>query len=167
MQEFEPTKAIKPSRMFFYHTEYKKQIKLETRCLIVDVIQTFKTLKPEPSNAEKRWFEEHPQFRHLFHMKLDANAKKKSSNHKVQEMWMLLLRTADVVRRREVWFIVNGVPIRYGLREHTLISCLNCRNYPLGYMQFGDRKFVKRHFQGGRTNKVGGCESKAGGNGTP
>ncbi|KAG2270272.1 hypothetical protein Bca4012_072433 [Brassica carinata] len=46
-EEFEPTKAIKPSRMFFYHTEYKKQIKLETRCLIVDVIQTFKTLKPE------------------------------------------------------------------------------------------------------------------------
>lgn len=159
-EEFEPTKAIKPSRMFFYHTEYKKQIKLEKRCLIVDVIQTFKTLKPEPSNAEKRWFEEHPQFRHLFHMKLDANAKKKSSNHKVQELWMLLLRTTDVARRREVWFIVNGVPIRYGLREHTLISGLNCRNYPLGYKQFGDRKFVKRHFKEGEPIRLEDVKAK-------
>lgn len=70
--------------------------------MIVDVILTFKGLKLEPSNAEKRWFEEHPQFGHLFHMKLDANAnaKKKVSNHKVQGMWMLLLHTADVAKRR-------------------------------------------------------------------
>lgn len=99
--------------------------------MIVDVIQTFKGLKPEASNAEKRQFEEHPQFSHLFHMKLDANVNAKVSNHKVQGMWMMLLRTADVAKRREVWFIVNGVHIRYGLREHVLISGLNCRNHPL------------------------------------
>ncbi|KAF8092600.1 hypothetical protein N665_0410s0012 [Sinapis alba] len=113
--------------------------------MIVD-IQMFKSMKPAPSNAEKRWFEEHPQFYHLFHMKLDANAngntKKKGSNHNVQGMWMMLLRTVDVAKRREGWFIVNGVLIRYELREHTLISGLNCRNYPLEYKEFGDRKFV-------------------------
>ncbi|KAF8052694.1 hypothetical protein N665_1519s0002 [Sinapis alba] len=53
----------------------------------------------------------------------------------------MLLRIVDVAKRREGWFIVNGVLIRYGLREHTLISCLNCRNYPLRYKEFGDRKF--------------------------
>ncbi|KAF8052695.1 hypothetical protein N665_1519s0003 [Sinapis alba] len=58
-EEFEPTEVIKPSRMFFYHTEYKKHLKLWTRCMIVD-IQTFKSMKPAPSSAEKRWFEEHP-----------------------------------------------------------------------------------------------------------
>ena len=74
MQEFEATEAVKPSRMFFYETEYKKQIKLGTRCMIVDVIDTFLSLEPEASDAERRWFEEHPQFCHLFDKKLDADA---------------------------------------------------------------------------------------------
>ncbi|KAF8117460.1 hypothetical protein N665_0010s0037 [Sinapis alba] len=105
------------------------------------------SLKPEPSNAEKRWFEEHPELCHLFHMKLDANANgnvnKKGSNHK-----------------ERVWFIVNGVLIRYGLREHTLISCLNCCNYPLGYKEFGDRKFVKRHFKEGELIRLKDVKAK-------
>ncbi|KAF8113585.1 hypothetical protein N665_0048s0045, partial [Sinapis alba] len=45
------------------------------------------------------------------------------------------------------WFIVNGVLICYGPREHTLISCLNCHNYPLGYKEIGNRKFVNHHFK--------------------
>ena len=123
--------------------------------MIVDVIEMLLSLDSPASDAERRWFEEHPQFCHLFHKKLDADAqenfkmnKKRSSNHKVHGMCMLLLHTVDVSKRREVWFIVNGVPIRYGLREHTLIPGLNCRNYPLGYKEFGNKNFVKRHFKG-------------------
>ncbi|CAG7885526.1 unnamed protein product [Brassica rapa] len=104
--------------------------------MILDVNETFKTLKAEPSNAEKRWFEEHPQFRHLF------------------------LRTTDVAKRREVWFIVNGVLILYGLRKHALIPCLNCRNYLLRYKEFGDRKSVKHHFKEGELIRLEDVKAK-------
>ncbi|KAL0792942.1 hypothetical protein Bca101_064319 [Brassica carinata] len=144
--------AIKPTRMFFYHSEYKKQIKLGTRCMIADVIETFLSLTPEASDSERRWFMEHPQFCHLFH--------NKTSNHKVQGMWMLLLHTAYVQKKREVWFVVNGVSIRYGLREHALISGLNFCNYPLGYKDFGDKKFVRRHFKKGESMRLEDVKAK-------
>lgn len=74
MQEVEETEAVKPTRMFFYVSEYKKQIKLGTRCMIADVIETFLSLSPEATNSERRWFQEHPQFCHLFHKQLDAKS---------------------------------------------------------------------------------------------
>ncbi|KAG2328243.1 hypothetical protein Bca52824_010971 [Brassica carinata] len=46
-EELEATETIKPTRMFFYDSEYKKQIKLGTRCMIADVIETFFSLTPE------------------------------------------------------------------------------------------------------------------------
>ncbi|KAJ4880623.1 hypothetical protein Rs2_37678 [Raphanus sativus] len=146
-EELEATEAIKPLRMYFYESEYKKQIKIATKCIVNDVMVTFAHLKPKMSDTERKWFEKHPQFCHVFHMEKD-------SNHIVQGMWMLLLRTVDGSKRKEVWFIVNGVPIRYGLREHALISGLSCRNYPLGYKEFGDRKFVKRHFKKGESIRL-------------
>ncbi|XP_013589099.1 PREDICTED: uncharacterized protein LOC106297400 [Brassica oleracea var. oleracea] len=75
-------------------------------------------------------------------------------------MWMMLLRTAAVAKMREVWFIVNGVHIRYGLREHTLISGLNCCNYPLGYKEFCKKKFVKRYFKNGETIRLEDVKAK-------
>ena len=72
----------------------------------------------------------------------------------------MLLRTAAVAKMREVWFIVNGVHIRYGLREHTLISGLNCCNYPLGYKEFGKKKFVKRYFKNGETIRLEDVKAK-------
>lgn len=128
--------------MFLYHTVYKKQINLGTRCLIVDVIKTFKALKPKPSNVESRWFEEYPKFCQLFHMKHDS--KKNVSNHKVQEMWM----------------IVNGVTIFYEMKEHALISYLNGRNYPLGYKEFGGRKFMKCYFKERKLIRLEGVKAK-------
>ncbi|KAJ4885434.1 Uncharacterized protein Rs2_35527 [Raphanus sativus] len=108
-------KIIKPTNMFFKPFEYSKKIKLGTRCMIASAIKMLKNLKTKLSNAEWSWFTEHPQFKHIFHMKSE-------NNHRVQGMWMLLLRTAGSERRREVWFIVNGVTIRYGLREHVWIQ---------------------------------------------
>lgn len=153
MQELEATEAIKPLRMYFYESEYKKQIKLATKCFVKDVMVTFDNLEPPMSDTERKWFEEHPQFCHVFHLEKD-------SNHMVQGMWMLLLRTVDSSKRKEVWFIVNGVPIHYGLREHALISGLSCRNYPLGYKKFGDRKFVKRHFKKGESIRLEDVKAK-------
>ena len=67
------TEAIKPTSMFFKPTEYRKKIKLGTRCMIASAIKTLKNLKPKLSNAEMSWFTEHPQFRHIFHMKIETN----------------------------------------------------------------------------------------------
>lgn len=139
--------------MFFKPTEYRKKIKLGTRCMIASAIKTLKNLKPKLSNAEMSWFTEHPQFRHIFHMKIETN-------HRVQGMWMLLLRTAGIEKLREVWFIVNGVPIRYGLREHGLISGLFCQNYPLGYKELGGTRFVDRHFKEGEPRRLEDVKKK-------
>ncbi|KAF8110563.1 hypothetical protein N665_0082s0032 [Sinapis alba] len=151
--ETQATEAIKPSRMFFSPSEYKKKIKLGTRCMIVDAVKTLEKLKLKLSNVERIWFEEHHQFRHFFHMK-------RENNHNIQEMWMLLARTTESSKRREVWFIVNGVPIRYGLREHTLILELNCCNYPLDYKACGGTKFVKRHFKEGEPIRLEDVKEK-------
>ncbi|XP_013624224.1 PREDICTED: uncharacterized protein LOC106330269 [Brassica oleracea var. oleracea] len=147
------TEAIKPTSMFFKPTEYRKKIKLGTRCMIASAIKTLKNLKPKLSNAEMSWFKEHPQFRHIFHMKIETN-------HRVQGMWMLLLRNAGSEKLREVWFIVNGVPIRYGLREHGLISGLFCQNYPLGYKELGGTRFVDRHFKEGEPRRLEDVKKK-------
>ncbi|KAL0660781.1 hypothetical protein Bca4012_097618 [Brassica carinata] len=149
----EAPEAIKPTIMFFKPSEYKKKKKLGTRCMIASAIKTLSNLKPKLSNAEWNWFTEHPQFRHIFHMKSE-------NNHGVQGIWILLLRTAGCERRREVWLIVNGVAIRYGLREHGLISGLFCHNYPLGYKKLGGTKFVDRHFKEGELRRLEDVKKK-------
>ncbi|CAA7057450.1 unnamed protein product [Microthlaspi erraticum] len=74
-------------------------------------------------------------------------------NHKLQGIWTLLLRTACIEKKKEVWFIVNGVPIRYGLREHALISGLYSHNYPSGFAEnkSGKMAFVEKYFKLGST----------------
>lgn len=130
--------VMRPLGMYFQPTEYKKKIRISTRCYVKEFLSTLDNLEPPLTRAEKNWFERHPQFKHIFHLPKD-------NNHKLQGMWMLLLRTARIEKKKEAWFVVNGVPIRYGLREHALISGLNCRNYEANY-QLGDMQFVRRHF---------------------
>ncbi|KFK34789.1 hypothetical protein AALP_AA5G193600 [Arabis alpina] len=43
---------------------------------------------------------------------------------------MLLLRTVEVERKSALWFVLNGVPIRYSLREHGLLTGFACHHYP-------------------------------------
>ena len=87
------------------------------------------------------WFERHPQFSHFFHMP-------RQEYLKLQGMWMLLLRTIPLGEEEDTaWFAVNGVPIRYSMREHALISGLDCRDYPPNYKKLGSFEFVDRHFQ--------------------
>jgi len=100
----EETKAILPLSMYFPPSEYVKKIKLSIRCYIHEVLTTFDKLEPEMSKSEREWFQNHPSFQHIFHMPRDPN-------HRLMGMWMLLFRTARIERKKEAWFIVNGVPI--------------------------------------------------------
>lgn len=61
---------------------------------------------------------------------------------------MLILRTVVLKKKKEWWFVINGVPVRYSLREHGLISGLNCKNYPANNGRIGSMNFVSKHFKG-------------------
>nr|AAY78684.1 hypothetical protein At2g06420 [Arabidopsis thaliana] len=120
-----------------------KKIKLSTRFYIHEVLTTLDKLQPAMSKSERAWFENHLSFQHIFHMPRDPN-------HRLMGMWMLLLRTAHIKRKKEPWFIVNGVSIRYGISEHALISGFNCKNY--GFIHLGIKirenlDFKKKHFK--------------------
>ncbi|KAL0734270.1 hypothetical protein Bca4012_010480 [Brassica carinata] len=63
-------------------------------------------------------------------------------------MWIVVLRSALVGKKYELWFIVNDVPIRYSLRELGLISGLHCHDYPPNHEMFGDTSFNNKYFGG-------------------
>ncbi|KAL0696264.1 hypothetical protein Bca4012_063444 [Brassica carinata] len=133
---------VQPRLMFFNPTACTKQIKLSTRCYIEKAVNTLNALKVPLTADERRWFETHDQFKHFFHMPLEKH-------HKVMGMWMCLLRTVCTEKKKEVWFLANGNPIRYSHKEHTLISGLNCQRYPHKYEQLGGLDFARRHFPEG------------------
>ncbi|XP_019101996.1 PREDICTED: uncharacterized protein At3g43530-like [Camelina sativa] len=128
---------MQPLGMYFKPSQYNKIIKLSTRCHISETLTTLDKLEHPLTSFERDWFEKHPQFKHIFHMPRDPN-------HKLMGMWLLLLQTAEIEKKKEAWFVVNGVPIRYGLREHALISGLNCRCYPLNYKEAGGNEFRRK-----------------------
>ncbi|KAF8105301.1 hypothetical protein N665_0159s0006 [Sinapis alba] len=127
---------VQPKRMCFHPTEYKKQIS---------------SLQAD----ERRWFEMHDQFKHFFHMTQEKH-------HKVMGMWMLLLPTVCMEKKKEAWFIVYGTPIRYSLREHPLISGLNCQRYPHNYEQLQGLDFARRQFPKGSRMAYEYVEDKLG-----
>ncbi|KAG7627194.1 putative transposase Ptta/En/Spm plant [Arabidopsis thaliana x Arabidopsis arenosa] len=71
-----------------------------------EVLKTFDDLKHALTDIEKNYFKEHPSFKHIYHLP-------SGYTYKLMGMWMLLLRTTTIEQKKEVWFIVNGVPIRY------------------------------------------------------
>ncbi|XP_023636109.1 uncharacterized protein At3g43530-like [Capsella rubella] len=133
--EDDDSHALPPEKMYFGPSEYMKSCKIGTRCSVTQTVEYIETFETEVS-----WFRKHPQFKHIFHMP-------KEPNHMTQGMWMLLLRTACTEMVREAWFVVNGVPIRYSLREHALLTGLHCHEYPKNWKKLGDLKFVKRIFK--------------------
>lgn len=83
------------------------------------------------------------------------------NTRKFTGMWTLLLQTADIMEMNECWFIVNGVPIRYSIKEHVWISGLHCHDLPADYEnQSGSTAFSYRLFKGEKS-KYGNCISKA------
>ena len=112
----------------------------------VDVIKKLK--------EEVKWFTSHPQFRHFFHMPSEKYLK-------LQAMWMLLMRTIRTEEEEDVaWFAVNGVPICYSMREHALISGLDCHEYPRKYLKLGGTKFVDYYFGGLKKITITDVEQK-------
>ena len=109
---------------------------------IKKAVKTLNGLKVPLTADERRWFDSHDQFKDFFHMPQEKH-------HKVMGMWMLLLRAVCTEKKKEAWFVVNGTPIRYLLREHALISGLNCQRYPHNYEQLGGLDFARRQFPKG------------------
>ncbi|XP_048624872.1 uncharacterized protein At3g43530-like [Brassica napus] len=128
--------AIKPHKFYFKPAEYGKPCKLSSRCHQTKFIKLIDNFHA----TEKKWFYAHPQFKHIIHMEC-------SSRRKVMGLWMLLIHTIKVDKKRQAWFVVNGVPIRYSIREHGLISGLYCHTYPENYESIGSLKFAKKYFQ--------------------
>ena len=122
---------------------------IQTKCSVKDTFDVIKKLK-----EEVKWFTSHPQFRHFFHMPSEKYLK-------LQAMWMLLMRTIRTEEEEDVaWFAVNGVPIRYSMREHALISGLDCHEYPRKYLKLGGTKFVDCYFGGLKKITITDVEQK-------
>ncbi|KAG2255466.1 hypothetical protein Bca52824_074760 [Brassica carinata] len=128
--------ADRPAGFFFKPSDYGKCCKLSLRCHQHDFLKTIEKFEA----SEKSWFQDHPQFKHIFHMDC-------TPIRKVMGLWMLLLRTMHTGKGRQAWFGVNGVPIRYSIREHSLLSCLYCHSYPENYPSIGSMKFARKHFK--------------------
>lgn len=115
---------MQPLEFYFKSSEFPKNSKIQTKCFVT---KTVKLIKGKP---EAEGFTSHPQFQHFFHMPDEDNLK-------LQGMWMLLLRTICTPEDDVAWFAVNGVTIRYSMREHALISGLDCGDYPPNYEKLG------------------------------
>lgn len=131
------TEPLQPENFFFSHNEYGKSCKLSTRCSITKTLKTLEKL----DKSEMEWFTKHKQFKHIWHLA-------RQKNNKLTGMWMLLLRTASTQKKRVCWFVVNGIPIRYSMREHALITGFDCHEYESDYNaeNFGSYEFVERVF---------------------
>ncbi|XP_020888033.1 uncharacterized protein LOC9321926 [Arabidopsis lyrata subsp. lyrata] len=136
----EESQPLPPESMYFSPTEYNKVCKVGSRCKVGQTVAMIKAFDEEVS-----WFRNHAQFKHIFHMP-------KEPNHMIQGMWMLMLRTARTGMENECWFVVNGVPIRYSLKEHALLTGLDCHEYPKNHEKKGSLRFVRRMF--GRTDLI-------------
>ncbi|KAF8114427.1 hypothetical protein N665_0037s0004 [Sinapis alba] len=137
-----------PLDFYFKSTEYTKTCKIQTKCYVSKTVDVIKKLK-----VEVKWFTSHPQFRHFFHMPDEQYLK-------LQGMWMLLMRTISMEEEDVAWFAVNGVPIRYSMREHALICGLDCHEYPRSYLKLGSTKFVDFYFGGEEKITIKDVEQK-------
>ncbi|VFQ98602.1 unnamed protein product [Cuscuta campestris] len=70
-------------------------------------------------------------------------------------LWQLMVRETNVegAKGSEMWFVVNGVPIRYSLMEFSLITGLKCSQLAPGYEEQYDKDslpvFVKENWSKG------------------
>ena len=56
---------------------------------------------------------------------------------------MLMLRIVKTNLLEEAWFVVNGVPIRYSIKEHALLSGFDCHSSPKELNTMGNINFVR------------------------
>ena len=118
--------------------ELNFKCKITIKHLLKDAVDTVnKALQDHPNGIE--WFKK-SQFGHLFditdHIEITLTP-----------LWMLLSRAVVTQKKYEMWFVLNGIPIRYSLMEHALISGLNCFAYPEDPSHTRD-EFRRRVFRG-------------------
>ncbi|XP_010555862.1 PREDICTED: uncharacterized protein LOC104825259 isoform X2 [Tarenaya hassleriana] len=95
--------------------------KITTKCYPFQIIRS---LKKVLTDDELIYFNKKSQFRHIFHMRCEDTLK-------MAPVSVLLHRALRLeCEEKELWFILNGVPIRYSITEHAIISGLNCDKYP-------------------------------------
>lgn len=70
-------------------------------------------------------------------------------------MKLLLLKNTSTRKKRTCWFVVNGFPISYSMREHALNTGFDCHEYAADFNveNYGSYEFVERVF-GTRNVKV-------------
>lgn len=130
------SQPLPPQTMHFPFSEYGKVCKISSRCQVTQTVELIERKFKE----EAVWFKRHDQFKHIFHMPQEPN-------HQTQGMWVLMLRTVKTDLLEEAWFVVNGVPIRYSIKEHALLSGFDCHSYPKEMNTMGNINFVKRIFK--------------------
>ncbi|KAL0876666.1 hypothetical protein Bca101_026371 [Brassica carinata] len=131
--------GMRSLKLHFASSQYQMSLKLSGKCFIDTAIGNIQLILKK---GEVEWFKEHPQFQHFFHIK--------NRKQKWMGMWLLVLRSAGVGKKYELWFIVNGVPIQYSLREFGLISGLYCHEYPPNHERLGGTTFMNKYFGGNR-----------------
>ncbi|VFQ74068.1 unnamed protein product [Cuscuta campestris] len=70
----------------------------------------------------------------------------------------LIAREAKIKRKGEMWFVFKGAPLRYSLREFSLISGLNCSHLNAGFenskeLTSAKNDFIRAHFPSAKKGK--------------
>lgn len=115
--------------MYYEPSSYGMKCCIES---VTNLKKTLEIIETKLNEQQLKWFKEHPQFQHFFHMP--------RQNHKYTALWALILRTG-YISTDEWWSIPNGVPLRYSIREHALYTGLCCD--PLG--RDFEKTFVREH----------------------
>ncbi|VFQ85257.1 unnamed protein product [Cuscuta campestris] len=73
-------------------------------------------------------------------------------------LWQLIAREAKIKRKEEMWFVFKGVPVRYSLREFSLISGLNCSHLNASFenskeLTSAKNDFIRAHFPSAKKGK--------------
>ncbi|XP_010534249.1 PREDICTED: uncharacterized protein At3g43530-like [Tarenaya hassleriana] len=95
-----------PKAEFYYEFDdmNKIAVKLSSKCFHIEAVEYLEKYLTE---EEMRYFTEESPFRHIFHMK-------KKQSLKMSVMVALINRAVKTKKDDELWFVINGCPIRRG-----------------------------------------------------
>lgn len=85
------------------------------------------------------WFYNYLQLKYIFYLK--------NLKYKWTGIWMFVFYIIKIKNDKELWFIVNGVFIRYFFREMIFISGLYCYVYFNNYDRMGGLSFIEKYFE--------------------
>ncbi|XP_059306544.1 uncharacterized protein LOC132057987 [Lycium ferocissimum] len=72
---------------------------------------------------------------------LKVNLENWNKNFCGQIVHYLLQRRVVSLKKKEVWFIIDGKPIRFGMKEFAMITGLNCGKIPTGRVLYDEGIF--------------------------